>query len=94
MSDEAASDDDHPERVGRDGLPDSWWYREQLENLVAIVDEGGRSLRNQAALVSEHGGDADDLRTIIAGAGKLGDAMVGAAERTRALIEERDSEDG
>lgn len=63
-------------------------YREQLHQLLGLVEMGGKEMRNTAALVSEHGGSVDDLREIVARYGRAGQAMVDAVERTRSKLEE------
>jgi len=62
-------------------------YREQLHQLLGLVEGSGQQMRDTAALVAEHGGSVDDLRSIISRYGRAGQAMVDAVERTRSKLE-------
>lgn len=66
-------------------MTEPWDADEQLDKLLLLIESTGREHVDTAALIAEHGGSLDDLRSIIARYGKVGDAMLRAVNRTRAM---------
>lgn len=72
---------------------DDAFYKDQLLGLMAACELQGNVLRNNAAIIAEHGGTAEQLREIIKDYGRMGEAMLAAINRGRKLMADHDGTD-
>lgn len=70
-------------RTDGEALLQQWIARleAKLDGYDELTRRTGELLQDAAAVISEHGGDLDDLRTIVRRQGKIGAAMVRAASK-------------